>query len=130
MFLFLHCFSTFTGLSLIVLNLAENLLALVILSMCSRHTTFYEAYKCDVPSENTLCSCSSPISTHHTMRDVTFTDCSVGRFTWLLECWMVYMAVPMFPPRPAVPEGNIETASHISQLQPPSRSEVVPYVLY
>ena len=37
------------------------------------------------------------------------------------------MAIPMFPPRPTGPEGKIGTASLISQLQPPSRSELVSF---
>ena len=41
--------------------------------------------------------------TTHTMGDVTFTDCTIGGF--------------------AGPGGSIGTASAISQLQPPSRSE-------
>ena len=44
-------------------------------------------------------------SVHHTMGDVTFTDCTVGGF--------------------AGPGGNIGTASVSSQLQPPSGTEGV-----
>ena len=44
-------------------------------------------------------------SVHHTMGDVTFTDCNIGAF--------------------AGPGGNIGTASAISQLQPPSESKGV-----
>ena len=44
-------------------------------------------------------------SVHHTMGDVTFTDCTVGGF--------------------AGPGGNIGTASVSSQLQPPSETEGV-----
>ena len=44
-------------------------------------------------------------SVHHTMGDVTFNDSTVGGF--------------------AEPGGNIETASVVSQLEPPSKSEGV-----